>query len=780
MLINYFKTSFRNILRYKGYSALNISGLAIGITSVIFILLYIQHEMSYDQYNVNKNSIYRIVTENHTGTPAPLATACQNEIPEIKSITRIDYVTQSSGRIFKYNDKSFNEKRFIRADPSFFEIFTFNFIKGNPKTALSSPNSIVITETTAKKYFDNDNPIGKSLNYENETNFIVTGVIKDVPENSHFHFDMVAQFTLNIYSNWGSANYFTYFILAENANPDLVVNKINDTYKKNRKNNITNFHLQKLTDIHLNSHLRNEMGQNGFISNIYHYSAIALIILIIACFNYTNLITAQYSKRTNEIGVRKVIGANKRDIIGQFMMETMLYILGAVICAIVLYKCLSPLVNDLLGKQLYFSQLGVWNSAAGLIGIAIVTTLISGSYPVFYLSSLNPINTMKDSSSKAIKNAALRKTLLVLQFSVSMFFIMLTILISQQMDLFTNKKLGFDKEHILNINLLGECDSRIETMKAELIKYPEIKQTSVNDFLLSQNQNNQGVWWEGLEENDDEHGMSWVAVDNNFLQTFNMKLKKGNNFSNNKSAEEYILNESAAKLIGWNDPVGKKFGVLSSITSKNGRVVGVVEDFHFKSLRDSIMPCALLANSKMDKYRQYMSISLASGNIPNTIDKIKKLWVSLYPERPFEYFFFDEDYNAIYKDEQKTAKIFSNAAILSIAISFLGLFGMIAITVEQKLKEIALRKVLGASASNIVLLISKDFAKLILIANLISWPIAYYFIKEWLKDFAYKIDVSLLSFLAAGMAIFFASILIVAYKAIKTSLANPVDSLKSE
>lgn len=773
MLKNYFKTAIRNIIRYKGYSILNILGLALGITCFLFIFLYVQYELSYDQYHAKKENIYRIVTESYIGTPAPLLPACLKDIPEVINGSRMRWVAKSSGRVFKYNNNMFNEKKYFQADPAFFEIFSFNFIKGNPKTALIDPNSIVITETIAEKYFGKEDPVGKVLACSDQKNYMVTGVVKDVPENSHFQFDFMGQFPQDIGAGWGMYNYMTYILVADNSKPNVVLSKMGDIFKKNVPKSTTKpFLLQKLTDIHLKSHIRGEIGQNGFYSNIYLYSAIAFIVLLIACINYTNLVTAQYSKRTNEIGIRKVIGANRQNIIRQFMTETLIFISVAIICSLLLYKILSPMVNDVLGKQLNFSQLGGWKAAIGLFGVAFLTAVISGSYPAFYLSSLNPINIMKESSQKVIKVAMLRKALLVLQFSFSIFFLILTILISQQMNLFNNKKLGFDKEHILNINVTGNYEPRFETIKKELLKYPEIRQASFNQFLLSGNDWNQTCWWEGLAEKDYDHGMRWVPVDKDFINTFQLKITQGTSLPDNNTRTSYILNESALKYMGIKKPVGMKFEIM-----ERGPVVGVVEDFHTKSLRDSIVPCALVI---LPEVGPYLSVRLAPGNIPNTINKIKNLWYSVFPDRPFDYFFFDEDYNALYKEEQKTAEVFGYAAILSIVISFLGLFALISLTIEQKTKEIAMRKVLGASVSNIVVLLSKDYSKMILAANLISWPVAYYFTKKWLEDFAYKIDIGLLSFLTASIGALLLALLIVGIKAIKASLANPVNSLKRE
>ncbi|HCT29603.1 MAG TPA: hypothetical protein DIW31_02465 [Bacteroidales bacterium] len=770
MFKNYLIISFRNLVRYKLYTILNITGLAIAIACFIFISLFIRYEFSYDQYHESKNNIYRIVSERYIGSPALLGPACEKEIPEILKTVRIDF--GSAGQNFRYSDKQYFEKRFIKADPSFFEVFTFSFVKGDQKTALNDPSSIVITESTAKKYFGSEDPIGKVIDYENNLKLVVSGVIKDVPDNSHFYFDIVGQFPQKEKYYWGSCNYLTYLLLADNASPKKVLVKIGEILEKNAKQTNNPFLIQRLTDIHLYSHIRGEVGQNGFIANIYLYSIIAFIVLIMACINYTNLVTAQYAKRTKEVGVRKVFGATKRNLIVQFMCETVMFIIVAIDLALVLVVTLLPYVNNLLGKQIQISQLNGWSIVFSLVGIISLTVILAGCYPALYLSSLNPISIIKGVNKRILKGASLKKGLLIIQFSFSTFFLIFTIITSQQMNYLSNAKLGFTKEHILNISIGENIDERYETLKAELLKYPEIKQLSFNDFLLSGNDYNQNVWWEGLLEGDWDNTIRWIPVDANFVNTFELKLVQGNGFTTSKFDTGYILNEAALRITGLKDPIGKKFDIIGK-----GTIIGVVENYHTKSLRDSIVPCVLTV---LPTTGNYLSIRISAENIPSTIRKIEKSWKNIISDRPLDYFFFDEDYNALYRDEHRTTRVFGYAALLAIIISILGLFGLLALTSEQRTKEIAIRRVLGSSVSKIFLLMNRDFIKLIIVANIITWPVVFFLITTWLQNFAYRITINWMVFIMSGVAIVALSFITVSWHSWRTSLRNPVETLRYE
>lgn len=773
MLKNYIIIAFRNIKQYKQYAILNIVGLAIGIACFIFISLLIQYELSYDQYHVNKNRIYRIVTDEYIGTPSPLGSLCEKEIPGIVKSIRLKFY--SYDRSFRYKNNAFNEKRFILADPAFFEVFSFQIVTGNAKTVLNDPNSIVITEKIAAKYFGNEDPIGKVLIVDNNRNYIVTGVVKDIPENSHFQFDVVGQFPQNMEPRWGEYNYLTYLLLTENASSESVQKKINEVFIKNNSNadNLDEpFRIQKLTNIHLHSHIRGEVGTNGFITNIYLYSVIAFIVLIMACINYANLATAQYSKRAKEVCVRKVFGASIKNLMLQFSGETLLFILIAVDIAMIAVVSFLPYVNNLFGKQIQVENLNIQSIVLSIVCIIFLTIILSGSYPIIYLANLNPINLMKGGEKRVNRGNLLKKSLLFVQFSFSIFFLIFSFVISQQMNFVNTTKLGFNKENILNIPIVGEVDKRFETLKSELLQYPKVKQASINSFLLSGDNYNQNVWWEGLQDNDWDHRMRWIPVDTNFIRTFDLKMVEGSDRFGHNVEVGYILNESAFKYTGLNNPVGKKFNIVGK-----GTILGVVEDFHTKSLRDSIVPCALVVSPNNGCY---LSIRILPGDFPGTIRKIESIWNGIIKDRPFSYFFFDDDYNSLYKEERRTSNIFTYATVLAIVISILGIIGLLALSAEQKTKEIAIRKVIGSSISRIFLLMNKEFSLLILISCIIAWPVTYYFLNRWLQNFAYRVAMGVWIFLLAGIIVLTISFCIVIWQSWRAANRNPVEALRYE
>jgi len=770
MIKNYIIVAFRNLRQHKHYAILNILGLTIGIACFIFISLLVQYELGYDQFHLNKERLYRVVTDKYVGTPSPLGPLCVKEIPEVAKCIRLKFY--SNDRSFRYQNNTLIEKRFILADPAFFEVFSFQVLKGDPRTILNAPNSIVITQTNASRYFGKEEPIGKVLIADNGREYVVTGIIKDVPENSHFQFDMVAQFPQNMAAKWGEYNYLTYLLLTENVDPKNIQKKVNEVFFKNTNNTNEPFKIQKVTDIHLRSHIRGEVGTNGFISNIYLYSIIAFIVLIMACINYANLATAQYSMRVKEVCVRKVFGANIKNLIFQFLGETLLFILIALDIALIAVVSFLPYVNNLLGKQMQIGNLNLQSIILSIAGIIFLTIILSGSYPIIYLSSLSPISLMKGGGNRVNRGSVLKKSLLFFQFSFSIFFLIFSMITSKQMSFINTTKLGFDKENIITIPIVGEVDKRFETLKSELMQYPKVKQISINSFLLSGDNYNQNVWWEGLQENDWDHFMRWIPVDTNFVRTFNLKLIQGTDKFDRNAKVAYILNESALKYTCLNDPVGKKFNIIGK-----GTILGVVEDFHTKSLRDSIVPCALVIAPNNGSY---ISIRVLPGDFPTTIRRIEDIWDNLIKDRPFSYFFFDEDYNSLYREEQRTSRIFTYATILAIAISILGIIGLLALTAEQRTKEIAIRKVIGSSISRIFVLMNKDFSILILIANAVTWPITYYFLNNWLQNFAYRTTISFWIFLLSGTIVLVISFCIVIWKSWSVASRNPVDALRYE
>jgi putative ABC transport system permease protein len=771
MLKNYFKVAYRNLIRYKGYSLLNIAGLSVGFTSFIFLFLFIRYELSFDKFHEKSNNIYRVVTSDFIGTPGLLGPYSAKEIPEVKNSVRIRNVTRTSGRMFACNNKRFNENKFAQADQSFFDIFSYKVLRGNLSTALTSPNSLVITKSIADKYFENEDPVGKSLNYENSSDYTITAVIEDMPQNSHFHFDLIAQFPNKPNYHWGEYNYLTYLLLSDNADINKVTANIGYVYKKGSGNTNNPFFLQKITDIHLFSHIRGEVETNGNMTDVYLYSAISVIILLIAGINYTNLSTASFIKRTKEIGIRKTLGAEKKQIIFQFLSESFILILISLIFALIMLEFFAPFAGDVIGRKITIWKLDSWTAIFYILGLAIMTGILSAAYPAFYLASLNPLKIIKNNSTGSPKGILLRKVLIVFQFAFSAFFLIFTLTISDQMNFLSKTRLGFEKDNILNIPIGRKYDEKYQTLKSELQKYPEIQNASLNDFLLSGNDYKQSTWWEG-RETDDYDMMNWIPVDEDFIKTFKLKLKQGTDFSNGKEETEYILNESAVKYIGWDNPIGKQMKIL-----EKGMVIGVVEDFNLRSLHTKIPPCALVFSPR---FVTNLSLRISTADIHNTIAKIENVWKQVIPDRPFNFYFFDEDYNSLYKSEQQTGKIFNYAAVFAVFISCMGLLGLVSLSIERKTKEIAIRKVLGSSVNRVVFLLFKDFTVLIIIANIIIWPLAYILLEKWLENFAYRININLLLFLLAGSFSLLIAFIAAGYHTIKAATANPVNSLKNE
>ena len=706
MLVNYIKIIVRNLIKFKGYTFINIAGLAIGISSCILILLWIQSELSYDQFHVNKENLYRAVQDGYIGSPAPLAPIIEERIPEILKTVRIDNFTGSKGVVFSNGDNRFTETKFYLVDPAFLAVFTFPLIAGDPNTALDDVNSIVITEELSLKYFGDTNSVGKILTYEGTRDFMVTGVMKNIPENTHLKFDVIVSFQnlplLTGYAkyleSWGAQNFVTYFLAVDGVAPDVINDKMFELYKElspNDNNPVKNYpyHLQKVTDIHLNSNLRKELSPNGNKSDVIVFTAIAFMVLLIGCINYMNLATARFMRRSKEVGIRKVVGAKRSQLIIQFLSEATILTIASTIIAIVIVEAVLPAFSQVLDRSLEFHSQNL-DVIFGLMGLALVTGILSGSYPAFYLSSAKPTSILKSGMISGARGAAFRKILVVLQFSLSIFFIIFSITITMQVAYFDKMDLGFDKDQVLNIPFGDKYGPQYNALRKELIGLAGVKNVCFSRFLLSDKNYNQSTWWEGMPEDENE-SMRWFPVDNHFIETFDLELVKGNNFSGySMENKQYIINESAAKFIGWDDPVGKQMDILG-----RGEVVGVVKDFNFRSLHHSVEPLILMPYPKLFTYA---SIKIAGADVQGSIADIGKIWKQMIPDRPFDYFFFDEDYDMMYKKEQKTSRVFHYASILAIIISSLGLFGLASFMIETRTKEIGVRKTLGASITNIL------------------------------------------------------------------------------
>jgi predicted permease len=780
MLKNYLKIAFRNLARQKGSSFINITGLAIGMTCSMLILLWVQHELSYDRFNEHADDVYRVVENQfYAGgeifpvavTPSPLAPALKEQFPEIIKATRFNFNSMP----VKKGDKVFTEG-IAFADADIFDIFTLQFIKGNAITALSEPHSILLTEDAAEKYFGEDDPVGQVLRVLNRDDFLVTGVIKNIPDNSHLKFDLLAPFIYlkelgSSMEQWGANWCYTYIRLKENTPYAEVDKKIVDLIKKNNQDSGTEIYLQPLTKIHLYSSGKYtaDIGGHGDIQYVKIFSAIALFVLLIACINFMSLATARSERRAKEVGLRKVVGAQRHQLIKQFFSEAVLLSLISFLVALLLTELLLPMFNDLSGKKLALSKLDA-NVLLGFFGIALLSGVVSGSYPALYLSSFNPIATLKSSRNSRAGGSLFRKILVVFQFALSVIMIIGTLVVSRQMDYIRNKNLGLDKENIGYFWMPGELGRKSEVIKQELLKNPNITSITRTNQLPTYVANSSSDWeWEGKNPADDVL-MHMLRVDEDYVKTFKMEMAEGRFFSREYPTDTSaaVVNETAVEVMGMQAPVGKR---LSNLT-----IIGVVKDFHFKPIRTKIEPLVML----MTPNYYAMMMRIRPENVSATIAFVEATYKKFSADTQFNFNFLDQDYDNLYRAEQRVGKLSGYAAVISILIASLGLYGLASYMAEQRTKEIGVRKVLGASVSGIFFLLSKNFVMLAGIANLIAWPAAYFMMSGWLQNYAYRTSLDVAIFIAAAVLAMVIVLLTVSYQAIKAALANPVEALRYE
>jgi len=798
MFKNYFKTAFRNLRKHKLYSAINIFGLTVGLTTCLLIGVYINHELSYDKFNVNADRIVRATMEyknsetvNKTATtgtkPGP---QFKRTFPSIQEYART-FITH---RVIKNGDKVFDEPDVLYADQPFFKMFSFPIIEGNVATALDAPDKIVVTKSMAKKYFGNDDPINKTLSI-GDKDFRVSAVCEDVPQNSQIKFDFATQFSnLNNVKDetWWTANWITYFLVKNKKDIQQLQQQI-AAYMNTpevraeaglKGTDYLTYHLESLTKVHLYSSLPG-FEPNSSITYIYMLALIALLILIIACANYTNLATAQSAGRSGEIGMRKVMGASKRQVFFQFISESSVITFLAAALAFLLSVFLIPYFNNITGKHFTHDILMQPVPILALIIFTIAVSFFAGMYPALVLSGTQVMGVLKKGFSFTGGNNLLRKTLIVAQFGISIFLIIYTVIILQQMHFMQTKDLGYDKDHVVVLPIGGEMMKQFETLKAAFAQIP-----GVEAITASYDTPENVQWGDGItavdEKGKHEISLNAMPVDLDFTKTMQMQILAGRDFlqsdfglmdtSNNGAnyQQPYIINETLAKKIGWtpHQAIGKTIekGV-------SGRVVGVVKDFNFRSLHDPIGPMLIFLNR--DLSRVYL-LRVNGNNAKQTIAALETVWKQRVPERPFNYHFLDDDYNKLYLSEQKISELFGVAAALAIVLACLGLFGLAAFTTVQRTKEIGIRRVLGADISSITFLIAKSFLELIGIAIIIAVPLSWWAGNKWLQDFAYRVPVQSYIFIAVALATALIALCTVSYHSIKTSLMNPVKSLRSE
>ena len=780
--------------RNKVYSFINIAGLAVGLACFVLILLFVRFELSFDNFHENGDQIYRFYKKREVAgtsymgnsyfmtTPAILAPTLKETFPEVVNTTRLN---EAENTLLAYETKQLYEDG-IYADNEFLNIFTFPLVRGSKADALTEPYSIILTKRLAQKIFGSGDPLGKSLRIpEQENDYKITGIMKDVPDNSHLKFSFIISF-LSLknrnrnFNDWYRNSYFTYVQLQEGTDSREFEKKIAvflDRYAPKRLAHYTGY-LQPLGRAHLYSHFNFDPAVTGDIKNIYLYSAIAFIILLIACVNYMNLSTARSSQRAKEVGMRKVVGASRREIIRQFLGESTLTAFLALLLGLFLVKIALPMFNSFLGQTTPFDLSESPFLILAILIVILFVGLFSGSYPALFLSSFRPVQILKGVAGRAKKGAGLRNGLVTFQFSISVILIVCTIVVYSQLQFIRHKDPGYNREQVVVVPLRDiRRGEKLEVIKNLLNKNPNVLGVSASSHLPIAIGNRTTVTVLNSEGEKVKTSMYYALVDFDFLDVFDIKLKAGRNFSRDFSTDPedaVIINETAAERLGWKDPLGKSCSIQRDWDQK---VIGVVKDFHFQSYHLDIEPMALLMKGF---WASYLYVKIRTTDIPRTIAHIRKVYDEHKIHHAFDYYFLDDAFNKAYITEQKFGTLFKIFSVLAVFISALGLFGLASFSAEQKIKEIGIRKVLGASAFNITFLLSRQFMRWILIANLISWPIAYYVMNRWLQSFAYRTSLQVWIFaLAAGLALLIA-LATVSYQSIKAASANPVDSLRYE
>jgi ABC-type antimicrobial peptide transport system permease subunit len=784
---NYFKTAFRNIVRHKAYTILNISGLAIGMACSILILLWVQNELSYDRFHTNANQLYRLTCNagdfKAAVSPAGMGGGLQREMPEIKSVVRL---SKPSTNLFEVGERKFEEKKVFFADSNFLQIFSFPLVRGDARTALQRPDGILLTEDMAKKYFGKEEALGKIIRKDNRESYIVTGVFANVPPNSHLQFDFIlpissiAATDYDIKNNvWGNFNFYTYILLTKSVPVSSVSlakleSQAKQIFAKHNKDLKVDFHFQPLTGIHLHSDLQIDLPGHGNIQYVNIFFVVALFILAVACINFMNLATARSARRAKEVGLRKVVGAGRNQLIAQFLGESLLISFLSLFIAVGIVWLLLPAFNNLAEKQLAVHLLD-GKLLLSLGAIALVTGILSGSYPALYLSGFKPVKVLKGKTKPGTGNLLFRNGLVVTQFVVSIILLVGTAVVYRQLNFIKTKNLGFEKSNLLYIPMTGDIWNKQQALKATLQQNPFTSNfTIISDLPTALVSGTTDVQWEGKDPKS-QVVIPSIDVDENFIDVFQMKMLNGRTFKDFKAdTNNYVINEKALQVMAMNlkNAVGKSL----SFGSNKGTIIGVVKDFNFKPLQYAIEPLVL----RFNRWGGIVMVRTTPGTTEKAISSLQKMYSTLNPAYPFAYNFLDKDLDSLYRGEQQMGSIFNLFAILAIFISCLGLYGLSAFMAEQRTKEIGVRKVLGASIFNIVYLLSGNFTRLIIIAMAIAIPVSWFAIDGWLKGFAYRIDISWTIFLvASGIALIIAWFT-VSYESIKAAIANPGKSLRTE
>ncbi|GAB2765805.1 ABC transporter permease [Rhabdobacter roseus] len=800
MIQNYFKIAFRNLRKHKAFSFINIAGVALGLACFLMLALYVKDELSYDRHHAHADRIYRLSRTflSKDGTVSlrlghaapPFGPLIKQDFPEVEEVVRM----LETGALIRYGDHLFNENELFVAEQNLFKVFSFKVLSGNPDKALENPFSIMFSRPMAEKYFGKENPLGKVVRLDDQLDYTVTGVFEPLPAQSHFHPSFLISFTtLNddrvygaegLRSNWGNNSFSTFLLLPEKYDAQKMVKAFPDFQNRHidpKASTYSVLDLMKLTDIHLHSHLDSEIEANGDIQYVYLFSAIALFILIIACINYMNLATAKSATRAKEVGMRKVIGAVRLQLINQFLSESVLLVGVSVVLAVGIVVLCLPALNNFTQKQLSFAALLDPTFLAILVFITLFTGLVAGSYPAFFMTSFQPISVLKGRMASVLKNGMLRQTLVVAQFAIAVVLIISTVVVYTQMRYIQNYKLGYSKDQVVLLYASDDSTIHFESIKERLKANSNIREVGRSSRVPSGRLLDS---WEAYVMKGDsmaptDINIKSLSVDEDFIPTYQIEMAAGRNFSRDYATDKtagFILNETAVRLLGWKNPadaVGNRFGY----GAVRGQIIGVTKDYHFESLHQKVAPIVMFHQpGRMSR----VSVQVSGGDLQQALSHIESVWQSQFPGRPFSYEFLDQRFGQLYAREQTQQMLFGIFAGIAIFISCLGLLGLSMFMAEVRTKEIGVRKVLGASVGSIVVMLSSDFLKLVLVAIAIASPIAWYGMRSWLQDFAYHTDISWWVYVLAGTLAVGIALLTVSFQSIKAALMNPVKSLRSE
>ncbi|MBB1284247.1 ABC transporter permease [Flavisolibacter sp. BT320] len=806
MFRNYLKIAVRNLWKNKGYSAINIFGLAVGLATCLLILLFVMDEISYDRFNEKADRIYRVDAEINFGgshqsmalNTDPLGATLKAEFPQVEQYVRF---REYGGFRVKKGSENVQENSVVHVDSTLFSVFSFPLLAGDARTALSDPTSVVISETIALKYFNTIDAIGKTLRVDDNRDLKVSGVVKNIPTQSHIRYDFFVPLHTeeSRQGSWLSHNFSTYIVLKVGSDKKQLEGQLDGFVKKYvgpqaqsllnasyddilKSGSYIRYSLMPLTDIYLHSNKVGEIGRRGNMQYVYIFSAIALFILLIACVNFMNLSTARSSNRAKEVGVRKVLGSQKQSLVTQFLTESIFISFVSLLIALCIAQLMLPLFNELAGKEItlgFFTKPWLLPS---LIALMLVVGLLAGSYPSFYLSSFQPITVLKGKLAGGFRHSWLRSSLVVFQFSISVILIVGTVVIYSQLSYIRSKNLGFNREQVLVVHNGYPLGEKAKSFKNEIKNLKGVEAVSMTGYLpTSDYRGDSPIFSEASLDQKSAVSMQNWYVDEEYVPAMKMEMAKGRNFSTQMVTDSsgIIINEAAARLLPFPEPVGQTVYYVDDFQTKQTkpyRILGVLKDFNFNSLREQVTPMALFYREERGKF----AIRFQTENAASLLAQVESIWKNMAPGQPFSYSFMDEDFNRIYQGEQRVGKIALSFSVLAILIACLGLFGLVTYAAEQRTKEIGIRKVLGASVSNIVNMLSLDFVKLVVIALFIAFPLAWFAMNKWLQDFAYRIQIDWKVFLLAGIAAFFIALVTVSVQAVKAALTNPVKNLRTE